>query len=68
MVFENRVLMRMFENRVLMRMFENIVLMRIFENRVLMRMFGPDKKEVTGGWKKLHNEKLNIFYIFTNYC
>jgi hypothetical protein len=25
-------------------------------------MFGPNKKEVTGGWRKLHNEELRKFY------
>jgi hypothetical protein len=28
-------------------------------NRVLRRIFGP-KNEVTGGWRKLHNEELHI--------
>jgi hypothetical protein len=31
----------------------------MFENRVLRRIFGPKRDEVTGGWRKLHNEKLN---------
>jgi hypothetical protein len=30
--------------------------LRIFENRLLWRIFGPEKEEVTAGWKKLHNE------------
>jgi hypothetical protein len=30
----------------------------VFENRVLRRIFGPERDEVTGGWRKLHNEKL----------
>jgi hypothetical protein len=29
-----------------------------FENRVLRRIFGPKKDEVTGRWRKLHNEEL----------
>jgi hypothetical protein len=29
-----------------------------FENRVL-RIFGPKRDEVTGGWRKLHNEELH---------
>jgi hypothetical protein len=33
--------------------------MRIFENRVLRRIFGPDRYEVTGDWRKLHNEELH---------
>jgi hypothetical protein len=27
----------------------------VFENRVLMRIFGPNRDEVTGDWRKLHN-------------
>jgi hypothetical protein len=34
--------------------------LRTFENRVLRRIFGPKKNEVTGEWRKLHNEKLHI--------
>jgi hypothetical protein len=30
--------------------------------QVLRRMFGPMKDEVTGGWRKLHNEELHSFY------
>jgi hypothetical protein len=29
---------------------------RVFENKVLRRIFGPKRDEVTGGWRKLHNE------------
>jgi hypothetical protein len=31
---------------------------RVFENRVLRRIFGPKRDEVTGEWRKLHNEEL----------
>jgi hypothetical protein len=41
---------------------ENRVLRRIFENRVLRRIFGPKRNEVTGGWRKLHNEELHGLY------
>ena len=34
----------------------------LFENRVLRRIFGPKRDEVTGEWKKLHNEDLNDLY------
>jgi hypothetical protein len=34
----------------------------MFENRVLGRMFGPKRNEVTGGWRKLHNEELCDLY------
>ena len=33
--------------------------LKIFENRVLRRIFGLKRDEVTGEWRKLHNEKLN---------
>ena len=35
---------------------------RVFENRVLRRIFGPNRDEVTGEWRKLHNEELNDLY------
>jgi hypothetical protein len=34
----------------------------VSENRVLMRIFGPKKDEVTGSWRKLHNEELHNLY------
>jgi hypothetical protein len=34
----------------------------VFENRVLRRIFGPERDEVTGGWRKLHNEELRDLY------
>jgi hypothetical protein len=36
--------------------------LRVFENRVLRRMFGPKRDEVTGEWRRLHNEELNDLY------
>jgi hypothetical protein len=36
--------------------------LRVFENRVLRRMFGPKRDEVTGVWRKLHNEELHGLY------
>ena len=33
--------------------------LRVFENRVLRRVFGPKSDEVTGEWRKLHNEELS---------
>jgi hypothetical protein len=58
-LFENRVL-RLFENR-LLRLFENGVL-RLFENRVLRRIVGPERDDMTGEWRTLHNEELNDLY------
>jgi hypothetical protein len=40
--------------------------LRVFENRVLRRIFGPKRDEVTGEWKKLHNEELHILYSSPN--
>jgi hypothetical protein len=36
--------------------------LRVFENSVLRRIFGPKRDEVTGGWRKLHNEDLHGLY------
>jgi hypothetical protein len=36
--------------------------LRVFENRVLRGIFGPKRDEVTGGWRKLHNEELHNLY------
>jgi hypothetical protein len=36
--------------------------LRVFENRVLSRIFGPKRYEVTGGWRRLHNEELHGLY------
>jgi hypothetical protein len=34
----------------------------VFESRVLRRIFGPKRDQVTGGWRKLHNEALHNLY------
>jgi hypothetical protein len=39
----------------------------VFENRVLRRIFGKKRDEVTGGWRKLHNEELHNLYSFAKY-
>jgi hypothetical protein len=36
--------------------------LRVFENRALRRIFGPKRDEITGEWRKLHNEELNDQY------
>ena len=38
----------------------------VFENRVLRRIFGPRRIDVTGEWRKLHNEELNDIYSSSN--
>jgi hypothetical protein len=40
--------------------------LRVFENMVLTRIFGPRRDEVTGNWKRLHNEELNELYSSPN--
>jgi len=40
--------------------------LRVFENGVLRRVFGPKRDEVTGEWRKLHNEELNDLYCSPN--
>jgi len=40
--------------------------LRVFENRALRKIFEPKKDEVTGEWRKLHNEELNGLYYSPN--
>ena len=40
--------------------------LRVFENMVLRGIFGPKRDEITGEWRKLHNEKLNVLYFVSN--
>jgi len=41
-------------------------MLRVFENRVLRRIFRPKRYEVTGEWRKLHNDELNDLYSSAN--
>jgi hypothetical protein len=47
---------------------ENLKLSRlkVFDNRVSRRVFGPKRDEVTGKWRKLHNEELSDLYSLPN--
>ena len=40
--------------------------LRVFENMVLRRIFGSRRDEVTGEWRRMHNEELNDFYSSPN--
>ena len=40
--------------------------LRVFENRVLRRIFGSKSDEVTGEWRRLHNEELNDLHSSSN--
>ena len=39
--------------------------LRVFENSILRQMFGP-KRDVNRGWRRLHNEELNVLYRSPN--
>jgi hypothetical protein len=41
--------------------------LKVFKSRVLKRIFGPKRDEVTGGWRKLHNDELHNLYSFAKY-
>jgi hypothetical protein len=41
-------------------------MLSVFEIRTLRRIFGPKRDEVTGEWRKLHNEELNDLYSSPN--
>jgi hypothetical protein len=36
------------------------------ENRTLRRIYGPKREDVTGSWRKLHNEELHNLYSSPN--
>jgi len=38
----------------------------VFENMVLRRIYGPRNDEVTGEWRRSHNEELNDLYSSPN--
>jgi hypothetical protein len=45
---------------------ETYLLVRVSEKKALRRIFGPRRDEVTGDWRKLHNEELHNLYSSPN--
>jgi hypothetical protein len=35
--------------------------LRVYKNRLLRRILGPKRDEMTGGWRKLHNELHGLY-------
>jgi hypothetical protein len=44
------------------RSYQQIFVHLLNSRKVLRRIFGPKRDEVTGGWRKLHNEELHNLY------
>jgi hypothetical protein len=42
--------------------------LRVFENTVLRRIIGPNRNNITGEWRKFHNEELNDLYSSPLLC
>ena len=40
--------------------------MRVFGDRVLRKIYGPKRDEVTGHWRRMHNEELHDLYWSAN--
>jgi hypothetical protein len=37
--------------------------LKVLGNRVLRKIFRPKRNEVTGEWRRLHNEGLHVLYL-----
>jgi hypothetical protein len=48
-----------YECRTLSRTFRGENRLRVFNSRMLRKIFGPKRDEVTGEWRRLHNEDLH---------
>jgi hypothetical protein len=59
-------LVDLYQPEVLCRMLREEHGLRVFENRGLREVFGPKWDEVTGEWRRLHNEELNDLYCSQN--
>ena len=40
--------------------------LRVFDSRAVRRVFGPERVQLLGVWRRLHNEKLNHLYCSLN--
>jgi hypothetical protein len=38
----------------------------VFENRLIRRIYGSKRDEVTGSWRKLHDEEFHELYSSPN--
>ena len=41
-------------------------MIKMFKNVIMRRVFEPTRDEITGEWRRLHNEELNGLYSVTN--
>jgi hypothetical protein len=40
--------------------------LRVFENTVLRRIVGPNRDDITGEWRKFHNDELYDLYEYSS--
>jgi hypothetical protein len=40
--------------------------LKVFQNKVLRKIFVPNRDEVTGEWRRLHNEELHDLCLLSN--
>jgi hypothetical protein len=55
-------LYRNWSSRISLSILSTVRRLRVFENMVMRRIFGLKRDEVTGEWRKLHNEELRDLY------
>ena len=63
---DGRIILRWIFNKWDVGVWTGLSWLRIFESRMLRRIYGPKRDEVTGEWRKLHNEELDDMYFPPN--